>query len=168
MRRLAALVGLATVIACGGSGSDVSGPFDAVPFAGNYAGNWHNNTFGTTGPATLTIAADPQTKTGTVGWNLDGNVLGGGDPPAESFNATWNDNGLTFSGSSVSFGDISINLNKDGEVTGHGENLPNQNIQSIDFQGSGNPNQFTINYTVHFSVQGGGGDANGTLTVTRQ
>ncbi len=52
----------------------------ASAFAGDYAGQWNNTTFGSTGAVVTTIEVDEEAETATVTMDLGGFVFGGDDP----------------------------------------------------------------------------------------
>jgi len=171
MKRFGWLVVLG-VVGGGCMGGD-DGPAAVVPsflgskYAGNYTGTWSNTTFASTGASKLTVTANDGTKTGTATCDLDGLVLGVSNPPAETFNGTFNDNGFTFSGTSAVFGTFMVTLAKDGTASGSATNLPNTNISRVDFNGTATPTAIHLNYTVKFSAAGGGGTAIGTVDMTK-
>lgn len=170
MKRFAMMLGACVVIGgcMGGDGSVVAPPaFLGSNYAGSYNGTWTNTTFSTTGASKLTIVANDPTKTGSATWDLDGQVLGSTNPPPETFNGTFNDNGFTFSGTSATFGNFTITVNRDGTASGSATNIPNTMISRVDFNGTATPHLIQLNYSVKFSVAGGGGTAVGTVSMTR-
>jgi len=108
-----ALIGL-VVGACGGGGSSSQAPAattaastpTAPPaatqgaaattdplavvsqFEGTYTGTWTNTTFGSTGPASISVALDRATGTITLTLTLGGNVFGQPSPAPETLTAT--------------------------------------------------------------------------------
>lgn len=161
-------IGVVVVLGCMGTGDDlVSQPFDGTQYAGRYDGSWNNATYSTTGASWLEVTAVGATKTGTARWDLDGNVLGTNNPPAEQYDGTWNDNGFTFSGTSAVFGDFTLSLNRNGTATGSANNVPNAAIDHVTFSGTASPQAVNITYTVFFTAAGGGGTATGTVSMTK-
>ncbi len=56
--------------------------------AGNFTGAWNNTTFGSTGAARLNLSINSTTNVATINIDVDGNVFGGPDPPAETWTCT--------------------------------------------------------------------------------
>ncbi len=170
MKRVALLVAIGTVFACSGGdsgGGGVGATFDAAKYAGNYVGTWNNATFSSTGASKMTITVNAANKTGSAQWDLDGNVLGQNNPPAETFNGTYTSNGFTFSGTSATFGNFTISVNASGVASGSATNVPNAAISRVDFNGTATGTAIDLNYTVRFSAAGGGGTATGTVHMTK-
>ena len=140
----------------------------AVAFAdypGNWAGSWHNNTFGSSGAATLAVTLD---ATGTkMTWTIavQGNVFGGAAPPPETFTGVVNATGVTLSGTSVSFGNLLLTIDRNGAVSGSGTNLNNPNVSRFDFSGTWTQGGFNLTYTATLT---GGGTASGTFQMNKQ
>jgi hypothetical protein len=169
MKRLGLLVALTTILSCAGSGGDGSNTaFDATKYAGAYHGTWNNATFNSTGASRLTITVNAANKSGSVEWDMDGNVLGQSNPPAETFNGTYNADGFTFGGTSATFGTFQIVLDKDGRATGSATNIPNAAISRVDFNGNATETAINLSYVVTFSAAGGGGTATGSVSMTKQ
>jgi len=133
-------------------------------YVGNWAGSWHNNTFGTSGPATLAVALDP---TGTqMTWTIavQGNVFGGAAPPPETFTGTVTVGGITLSGTSVSFGQLQLNIDPNGVVTGSGTNVNSPNVSGFIFSGNWTAGGFSLTYTASLTA---GGTATGTFLMNK-
>src|SRR5438552_8945794 len=58
-------------------------PSLAVTGAGNWSGSWRNTTFGTTGTMTMRVTVDTVAQTMQLPPDVNGNVSGGADTPAE-------------------------------------------------------------------------------------
>ena len=134
-------------------------------FVGTWTGNWVNNTFSTSGPASMVVTVDTASQTVSVTVTLGGNVLGGTAPPPQTFTGSYATGSVVFSIVSAVFGNINATINSSGILSGSATNLPNPNISRVDFNGTVTPLQITINYTVTFA--GGGGSANGVMTLNR-
>lgn len=143
--------------------AQISVPLDLSGLVGTWTGSWHNETYNTTGGATIVISVDQQAKTMSFNVDFDGNVFGGSNPPAETFTGSYTETSLTITGHSNTFGDISATWNGDG-FSGSGQNVPAGGIDSVDFTGTVTATQISMNYTIHFS---GGGTAVGTVTLNK-
>lgn len=140
----------------------------AVAFAdyvGNWVGSWHNNTFGSSGPATLAVALDPTSTQMTWTIALQGNVFGGAAPPPETFTGTVSTGGITLSGTSVSFGKLLLNIDLNGVVTGSGTNVNSPNVSRLVFSGTWTAGGFSLTYTATLNA---GGTATGTFLMNKQ
>lgn len=137
---------------------------DVEGLVGNYTGSWLNQTFGSTGAASLVVSVDESAKTMSFTLDLDGNVLGGTDPPAETFTGSYTATTVTVTGTSAVFGDVTLTGTVDG-FTGSGQNVPSAGIDSVDFTGTATDTQIILNYTVNFV---GGGSAVGVITLNKQ
>jgi len=132
---------------------------------GTYLGSWLNFTFGSTGASSAVIAVNQTTRMLSLTLDLDGNVLGGSNPPAETFVGPYNRYGFTVAGTSSTFGEISINVDELGRLEGKGTNVPSPSIDRVYFSGSVSPDTIAIDYVVMFA--GGGGAAEGALTMSQ-
>jgi len=143
-------------------------PAAAALFNGNASGGWQNNTFGSNGPITATVAVNTTAQTISTTINIGGSVFGAGTPPTQTFTGPYNPTGTTtFSGHSAFFGTVVFNITTTGQVTGNMTSLPQANISRVDYTGTINPatGVGTGTYTVTFT---NGANATGTVTVTRQ
>lgn len=163
-RILSALLIAVVLVGCNTGGGLIGVPFSGQALNGTYQGTWNNTTFGSSGAAQTVINANDATKSGTLVMNFDGNVLGQGDPPADNFNLTYNDNGLTFSGASNAFGALTMSIDRDGNIQGTGLN-PSATVSRIDFNGSITSTGINLTYVVTFAA---GGTATGTVTMPKQ
>lgn len=109
---------------------------------GSWTGSWNNTTFGSTGASKATVTTDEATKKVTFKLDLDGNVFGGVNPPEETFTGTYDDAQFTVSGSSATFGMLSLTVKKDGTITGSA--TPTRG--TITLTGSASETKITINY----------------------
>lgn len=135
-------------------------------FAGTWQGQWQNNTFSTSGPASAT--ADVQAD-GTVSATIDlgGSVFGLLDPPPQTVTSTYNNDGVVFEETGTLIGDIKVTLTRTGENTGsisiQVTNIPISGINSLTASGTINLNSLHLDYTINFSD---GSSANGVLDLT--
>ncbi len=132
---------------------------------GTYLGLWHNFSFGSTGDSSASITVNQVNKTVSMTIDLDGSVLGGADPQAETFTGPFDSHGFTVTGSSAVFGDLTIEVDILGRLVGMGTDVPSPAIDRVYFSGSASPDTIAIDYLVVFA--GGSGTAEGVLTMTR-
>jgi len=142
-----------------------SGDFTIADMAGTYDGSWNNFTFGSTGESTATITINQGAKTVSMTIDLDGNVFGGTNPPPETISGPFGTHGFAVSGSSAIFGDMTLRVDTLGRLEGEGLNVPNAGIDRVYFSGTASPDTIAMDYLIIFA--GGGGTAEGTLTMTR-
>lgn len=135
-------------------------------YAGTYFGSWENTTFGSSGDATMVVAVDTGASGIDLTIDLDGFVFGASDPPAESFSGMYDADGFTVTGSSVTFGDVTLSVDTSGELTGTGINVPNPGIDRVEFQGSASPEEISTAYTVFFA--GSNETATGVMNLSKQ
>lgn len=162
MRKSLYLLGAAVMAGCAGSG--IARLFNPVPYIGTYAGNWNNLTFSTTGSATMDVAADTTAKTASMVLDLNGNVFGGGDPPAVTMNGTYNNAQMTVSATNTLFGNMTFTVDSNGHISGSAPNVPGPNVDSITFNGTITATGANLTYLIALA---GGGTANGTLVMTK-
>jgi hypothetical protein len=174
MQRAFAAALLAALTACG-SGSSTPPPGGNTPntpttpaglnpaaFSGTWTGSWNNATFGSTGPARAVITTDTATRRITFSLDLDGQVFGLGNPPAETFAGTYDTTRYTVTGPSATFGTLTLNVAVgDGAITGSA--TPPRG--SMTLTGSTSETRMTINYTIR---NPGSADIIGTFTLTKQ
>src|SRR5262249_45554524 len=122
---------------------------------------WFNDTFSSSGSATLVVTVNTAAQTFQATLTLEGNVFGTGMAP-QTFSGSYAAGG-TISTSSPAFGTVNLTVNADGSFSGSAPNIPNPNVSRMDFTGTGTTQQITINYTVTFA--GGGGSASGRLIL---
>jgi hypothetical protein len=139
--------------------------FEATDFEGTYTGSWENTTFGSSGGASVEIAVDTAAETIDFTLDLDGSVFGSSDPPAEMFSGGYDVHGFAVSGTSQTFGSLSITVNALGDLVGIGTDVPNPSIDRVELSGSAQPEAISIDYTVYFA--GGGEPAVGVINVTK-
>lgn len=146
-----------------GAGAMVPAPASLLSQSmGTYSGSWTNMTFGSSGAATITLSQQADTVSMTI--DLDGNVFGGSNPAAETFSGTSTASGVSYSGPSSLFGDVTLWSDPYGRVQGFGTGIPAAGIDSVIFSGAISPDTIALAYTVLFS---GGGSADGILAAGR-
>lgn len=134
------------------------------PYLGEWNGEWRNTTFGSSGAARATIEAQPDgTASFTV--DLDGFVFGALNPDPKTYTGSFTADGATFvAPDDPLFGDLTIQVSPDGEVTITGEMVPIQGIAQLDAVGSITPDEIALEYTVTFV---GGDLAVGEMALTK-
>ena len=138
-----------------------AGGMTAKDFAGNWTGTWNNTTFGSKGAAKMTVVVDEAKKSVELTLDLDGNVFGAADPPAEKFTGTYTAAGFTVTSKSTLFGDLSLTFKADGTISGSGKPA---GFDDITFKGTGTAKTMTLTYTIN---QGGKKFAEGTFDLTK-
>jgi hypothetical protein len=153
------------VTAVVGGGPPAPPPAGPADFAGNYVGQWVNNTFGSTGPARMTITVDEAARTIRLVLDLDGNVFGGADPPPQTIDGTFVPGGnAIFASNTPVFGTVNMIVTPAGVLTGTFTNLPNPGITRVELTGTVTPQTIVIDYTVIFVA---GPPATGRITLNR-
>lgn len=135
----------------------------ASAFAGTWTGTWTNQTFGSTGPASLVDTVNTSAQTFQATLTLGGSVFGAGTPAPQTFSGSYASN--TFSQTSPLFGNVTITFGSGGSFTGNATSVPNPDIARIDFTGTASAQTILVNYTITFSAARGGGTAVGTMTL---
>lgn len=137
---------------------------DIQAYLGDWSGEWRNITFGSSGAVHATFSAE---EVGTLSFtvDLDGFVFGALDPDPISYSGSFDPEGAVFNipGDSL-FGDLSINVSKDGAVTIVGESVPDERIDSITAEGTVTPMEVSLDYEVTFTT---GDSAVGEMTLTK-
>jgi hypothetical protein len=90
--------------------------YTPTQLAGNYTGTWTNTTFGSTGSSSLQLSYNATTKVATITFDVNGNVFGGADPPAETWTCTVTLDGCKASFNSSVFGAGTFVLRPDGTM----------------------------------------------------
>gem|GEM_PF-1262227 len=165
---LAALI-LAGCGGGGGGGTTTGGgtPLNPVPFVGTYTGQWNNTTFGSSGASTMVIGADTGASTLTMSLDLDGNVFGGANPPADNLTGTYTTTQAVINGVSPVFGNLSFTIDAAGNFNGGSNDVPGTSVQSITYTGTITSTAVNLNYVITFEAGAGGGTAVGTLQMTK-
>ncbi len=133
-------------------------------FVGNWTGGWVNNTFGTSGSATMSYNVDTVAETFQITMDLNGQVFGLIDPPAQTFNSTYSPTGPTNIAIPTPFGTLNSTFTQAGQITGSITGVSVGGITRMDFTGTATPAAITVNYTVTFNT---GATAAGVLTLNK-
>jgi hypothetical protein len=113
----------------------------------------------------MVVTVDTIAQTSQVTLDLNGTVLGIGDPPPQTLNGTYTDSGTTITQSSLALGTFTVTVDAHGSITGSATNLVVvPQINRVDFAGTINATQVLVNYTITFT---GGDTAVGTLTLNK-
>ena len=107
-------------------------PFQPAQIAGSWKGTWHNDTFGSTGPAFIRAKAIGSGKRAKLNFLSDfgGNVFGCTNPPADGVTLTkgaganhWGAAGFVVKGTSKAFGNLTLTYNNAKKtIVGNGGN----------------------------------------------
>jgi hypothetical protein len=136
----------------------------ALEMAGLWEGMWINNTFSSSGAASLLIEVEPS-GLATLTLDLDGFVFGMFDPDPVVYTAYFGSGRIDFDISDDPvFGDFLASGFTDGTVSIEAELVPVEGIASLTAEGTFAPRGIHLNYTVEFL---GGGSADGELNLTR-
>jgi len=134
-------------------------------YLGNWRGEWHNITFGSSGAVTATVSAD-EDGTLSISLDLDGLVFGALDPDPISCSGNFDAEGAVFNiPNDPLFGDLSITITEDGEVAIVGESVPDERIEKISAVGTITPEEISLEYIVAFAA---GDSAVGDMTLTKE
>lgn len=131
----------------------------AAQFAGEYTGTWENTTFGSTGPADVTVVVDEAAQFMLVTIDLGGNVFGGTDPDPVLFELDLIQE-PPYEFSSDLFGEATIDLSEDGTVTIDAPAIPDLGGLPMTVEGS-----FGGEMTYTIGDGAGGVFAEGVITV---
>jgi hypothetical protein len=133
-------------------------------YVGNWTGTWRNNTFASTGQATLAVALNPGGTQMTWSIAVQGNVFGVGSPAPETFVGAVGPATITLTGNSATFGQVTLTIDANGNVTGSGMNLTTPNVTRFDFTGTWSASNFDLTYTATLTT---GGTATGVFNLTK-
>ncbi len=139
----------------------------ADALAGAWTGSWTNTTFASSGSVLLRLSFDLPNQAVQATIDLGGNAFGGADPPPQTLTGALTDSGIVFAGTSPALGTYSVTIDGFCSLSGSLTALPSPAIASVEFSGKATPAGIEAAYTVHFTALGGGGTANGTLTLAR-
>ncbi|MBN2113340.1 MAG: hypothetical protein JW785_04355 [Acidimicrobiia bacterium] len=132
-------------------------------FAGEWVGEWANTTFGSTGPALLTLAVDVEERTVTLTVDLGGRVLGAGDP--DPFDLVV---GLAaappYTAETLLFGEVVLEVEASGAFTLEAPAVPAAGIAALSASGDATSIGINLTYTVTFDD---GSSAEGTVGLVR-
>lgn len=101
----------------------------AQELAGDYTGEWHNLTFGSTGSIEAGLVVDEAAATAALTLDLGGNVFGATDPDAFTVEFDLTSDG-PYAGSNDIFGDFTVAVT-DGHVTLTAPDVPGLNLEVI-------------------------------------
>jgi hypothetical protein len=132
------------------------------PLLGTYTGSWTNQTFGSTGPATITVT-DTAAGVITISSLLGGNVFGQG-PTSFTVPVSIHPGGGTVN-TMTSFGPLTSTASANGTFSGLLTFNPGGPIATMTFNGSVANGLVQLTYTIAFRA---GGSADGILTATHQ
>ena len=160
----------ATTTATGVAGSPLTftatGGLNVANYAGTWTGTWNNTTFGSTGTTTIVIAAGTGANQLNLTHTGTGTVLGGSGAPTETRNnVNYTPTAFTLQTTSTTFGNVTLNVDGAGNVTGNGVQVPNASISRWDCTGTITTTQIRLNFTVTFTS---GSTAAGTIAVNKQ
>ena len=99
--------------------------------------------------------------------DVDWFVLVGADPDPITLGRTFTDAGINISSTVDTFGDLALIIDNEGNISGSAINVPNPNVDRIDFTGTVTSETMTNNYTVTFSPNIGGGMAVVVFTLNK-
>ncbi len=141
---------------------------DAYPllagFEGQFTGSWTNTTFGSTGPMTWRISANPSDRTVQIIVNVGGNFFGGSGAPPETILLTHLATGV-IAGHSPAFGDISGTIMPTGALHISLSNVLGGIVSKVEITGSfTGTDTIAIDYTATMVA---GGTAAGKVTLRR-
>ena len=151
--------------ACSSSNNDPAPQvFDASQYVGTWTGTWTNQTFSSTGAASVVVTNSGSNF--TVAVDLGGNVFGGSDPASENFNATVSQTAASLTATtSAVYGTVSSTLNALQQITAQGTAVPGGNVTAWTLTGTWNGT--TLNVTVTITLAAGG-TATATAALTKQ
>jgi hypothetical protein len=139
--------------------------FNPSDFAGTYSGTWFNNTFQSTGAASLIVNINQANMTIELILDLDGNVFGGTDPETATMNGGYDNNGFNATGNSPTYGPMFFDGNDEGEMNGRLPDVPAGFIDSTILDGTYNPTNINLTYEVYF---GGSSFADGVINMVKE
>jgi hypothetical protein len=137
---------------------------DVRAYLGEWSGEWRNITFGSSGAARATFVAD---EDGTAAFtiDLDGYVFGAFDPDPMTYAGSFNSDGAVFDiPEDPLFGDLTITVTTDGEVSIVGDLVPMEGIAQISATGTITAEEMHLDYIVTFSA---GDPAIGEMNLTK-
>ena len=139
---------------------------NAQLYAGTWSGTWTNSTFGSSGTTSLIIALGAAANQVTITHSGTGTVLGGSGAPAETrTNVPYTPAAFTLQTVSTTFGNVTLNVDASGAVTGSGTQVPNAAVSRWDCTGTITPTQIRLTFTVTFAA---GGSATGSISINKQ
>jgi hypothetical protein len=115
---------------------------------GTWTGTWTNDTFGSTGPASLILSIDEEAQTLDAVLDIGGNVFGGADPDAETFSMPLLPG--TYEGSSAVFGSYAVTVNADSTLEIVATEMPAIPAGTFTVSASVDGDSFSGTYEVDF------------------
>jgi hypothetical protein len=102
----------------------------AAALAGVYTGEWHNNTFGSTGAIDAALTVDEAAATAELTVDLGGNVFGASDP--DPFTVAFDlSAGGPYAGSNDLLGEFTVEVEADGHVVITAPAVPGLGLEVI-------------------------------------
>ena len=127
--------------------------FDEVlAYLGEWSGEWRNITFGSSGAVSATFVAE---EDGAAAFtiDLDGFVFGALDPEPMIYSGSFSSEGAVFDiPADPLFGDLTISVTVDGEISIVGDLVPMEGIAQISAAGTITSEEMHLDYTVTFST----------------
>lgn len=148
--------------ACSGGGGAT---LDPAAMDGAWSGDWENTTFSSTGAASLTLDVDTEAATVDASLDLDGNVFGGLDPDPLEFDGTYDEGGMEITATTVLFGDFTLTISADGDVSGGGTPEASTSVWGLSFDGTATESSIDLDYTILDEADAT--YAEGTITFTK-
>ena len=135
----------------------------ATIFAGEWTGEWANETFGSAGAMTVLVAVDRETPGVTLTIDLDGPVLGAGDPAG--FEVVIDLSGAApYTASTSLLGRVTVGVEATGAFILEAPDVPAEDIVSLRVTGIATSAGIALEYFVGL---GDGGEAQGTVDLER-
>lgn len=139
--------------------------FDPDSLVGTYEGQWFNDTFGSSGDATLVVTFDANNSTMQFVLDLDGFVGGMSDPDPRTLNGTYDNSGATIDSTGGSEGDLHLTWGADGVIDYLVTNITTPGFTTQGGTGTGNSSSIIMDYFVEFST---GDSAFGRVEMFKQ
>ena len=136
-------------------------------FAGHWTGDWNNTTFGSNGSVTLDSSTNTAAQTYTATLTLGGNVFGGSPPPPQNFGGSVVSLTGTYTFNSLAFGSVTFTFGANGAISGSATGIPSAFVSRVDFTGTITSTTISLDYTITFTQSAGGGQAFGTVLLTK-
>lgn len=113
----------------------------------------------------MDIAVNTTNKTATVMADAGPNLFGEGDPPADNFSGSYSSSGVTFSGVSNKYGNVTMTISPTGAVNGGATNVNSSVVDHFTFTGTATSTQLSLNMNVHLL---NGTSHTGTVILNKQ
>ena len=137
----------------------------AQGYAGTYAGEWTNTTFGSSGAVEVVFGVAAATATASLSLDLGGSVFGGGDPDpvVVDFDLTA---GGPYAGTSDLFGDFTVEVDADGHLVMTAPAVPGLGGMTMVTEGDFTADGFAATYLI--TNPAGSTFAEGTMEAALQ